>query len=65
MERPYPPENNTLALLSQCEQDRESMEGTHKSTLGVKSICHRSFLLIEATYSYVFPLIPLLLREKL
>ena len=63
MERPHPPENNTLASLAQCDQPRESIEGTHKSTLVVRSICHRSFLLIEAKYIYIFPFIPLLLRN--
>ena len=65
MERPHPPGNNTLAPLAQSEQSRESIKGTHKSTLVAKSICHRSFLLIEAEYIYIFPLIPLLLRKKL
>ena len=64
MEWPYPPGNNTLAPLAQCEQGRESIEGTHdKSTLVVRSICHRFFLLIEAKYIYIFPFIPLLLRD--
>ena len=36
-------ENNTLAPLAQCEQGRESIEGTHKSTLVVKNFCHKLF----------------------
>ena len=65
MGRPHPPGNNTLAPLAQCdcEQGRESIEGTHKSTLVPKSIFHRSFLLIEAKYIYNFPFIPLLLLD--
>ena len=63
MERPYPPGNNTLAPFAQFEQGRESIKGTLESTLVVRSICHRSFLLIEAKYIYIFPLIPLLLRD--
>ena len=63
MERPHLPGNNTLALLAQCEQVRELIEGTHKSTLVMRSICHRSFLLIEAKDIYIFPFIPLLLRD--
>ena len=65
MERLHPLGNNTLALLAQCDQGRESIEGTHKSTLVVRSICHRSFLLIEAKYIYIFLFIPLLLRDWL
>ena len=53
MERPHPPGNTTLAPLAQYEQGQESIEGTHKSTLVVRSICHRSFLLIEAKYIYL------------
>ena len=63
MERPHPPGNTTLAPLAQYEQRQESIEGTHKSTLEVRSICHRSFLLIEAKYIYIFLFIPLLLRD--
>ena len=63
MERPHPPGNNTLVPLAQCEQGQDSIEGTHKSTFVVRSICHRSFLLIEAKYIYIFPFIPLLLRD--
>ena len=64
MERPHLPGNNTLVPLAQCEQGRESIEGTHdKSTLMVRSICQRSFFLIEAKYIYIFPFIPLLLRD--
>ena len=63
MERPQPPGDNSLAPLAQREQGRESIEGTHMSTLLVKSICHRSFLLIEAKCIYIFLFIPLLLRD--
>ena len=43
MGRPYPPGNNTLAPLAQCEQGRESIEGTHTSMLVVKNFCHKLF----------------------